>query len=419
MTLPPTGVTIAPSGTSASNAGVIFGGLLFGLANNIKGVDLTIPTVKAEVIKDVDNTINKAEDLFDDLGGSSSTGSCKGGNAKRLPNPFSGLEHLAGDVLNIVGCADEVLNSLKDNLSKDTPDPELTDDLLDDLSTLSEDTKEPENDPSNTRNQNSATQTSNSDGTSTQSSGGSSTGTSTASSSSSGSSSSSSSSSGCSGCCPTDIPALPTDGAPAVTPAPTDFIALDKRIVPERFQAMQMHKRRPDQPIPKINQCVLNTPNAWPVTIPAYPGGFEFYTSDTSGILGTLTTISRYYRSTTTGAPACTPTITQINAAQWTFQQSGNVPENDKVSVDHAYEIGFLKSFMESIVDQPNGVQCADLNKQFFDVGTSCDDNRLQPIFGSLPSYQNPDFIAMSQWLNGDAKGWVSGSTTNICRIID
>ena len=33
---------------------------------------------------------------------------------------------------------------------------------------------------------------------------------------------------------------------------------------------------------------------------------------------------------------------------------------------------------------------------------------RLQPIFGSLPSYANPDFIAMSQWLNGDAQCWVS-----------
>ena len=82
------------------------------------------------------------------------------------------------------------------------------------------------------------------------------------------------------------------------------------------------------------------------------------------------------------------------------------MPENDKVSVDHAYEIGFLKSFMESIIDKPNGLTCANANSQFFDTG-SCSDNRLQPIFGSLPSYENPDFIAMSQWLNGDAKGWV------------
>lgn len=146
------------------------------------------------------------------------------------------------------------------------------------------------------------------------------------------------------------------------------------------------------------------------MTTPAYPGGFDFYTSDIKGALGTLTTISRYYRSTTVGNPACTPTITRIDANAWTFPQSGpGVPENDKVSVDHAYEIGFLKSFMESIIDQPNGLTCANANKQFFDTG-NCPDNRLQPIFGSLPSFANPDFIAMSQWLNGDAKGWVSNA---------
>ena len=203
--------------------------------------------------------------------------------------------------------------------------------------------------------------------------------------------------------CPTDVPSLPTTGTPAVTAAPTDFDGLDRRSIPERFQ--QLAKRRPDVPFAKINDCNLRTPYNWPVTTPAYPGGYEFYTSDTQGVLGTLTSISRYYRSTT--APACTPTITQINADQWNFPQSGpGIPENDKISVDHAYEIGFLKSFMESIIDKSNGLTCAHANSQFFDSG-SCPDNRLQPIFGSLPSYRNLDFIAMSQWLNGDAKGWV------------
>lgn len=83
---------------------------------------------------------------------------------------------------------------------------------------------------------------------------------------------------------------------------------------------------------------------------------------------------------------------------------------NDVISVDHAYENGFLTSFMESIIDERNGITCSIANAQFFDTG-SCADNRLEPIFGSLASYANPDFIAMSQWLNGDAKGWVSDNT--------
>ena len=402
FTLPPSGINIAPSGTTASNDGVIFGGLLFSLSKNIHGIDLTIPTIKAEVVKDIENTISKATDLFDDLGGSGITGSCGGGSkTKRLSNPFTGLENLAGDVTKVIGCADEVLSSLKDNLDKDTPDPDLTDELLGDLSTLADET-DPDDDPSKSASESIASQTTNTKFLPSSSA---------SSSASSNSPSSSTSASGCTGCCPTDVPTLPTDGTPAVTAAPTDFDTLDKRAIPERFQ--RMAKRRPDVPIPRINNCILRTPNNWPVTTPAYPGGYEFWNSEKGGVLGTLDTVSRYYRSTTSGAPACTPTITQINANQWTFPQSGpNVPENDKVSVDHAYEIGFLKGFMESIIDKPNGVTCPNANAQFFDTG-NCADNRLQPIFGSLPSYANPDFIAMSQWLNGDAKGWVSTDHTS------
>ena len=302
------------------------------------------------------------------------------------------------DITNFKIFSGNVLDSVKSNLEKDTPDPELTEDLLKDLGTLADDT-EPDDQPSGSASETAASETSSA------TSGVSSASTSSSATSST-SQSSSSSVSGCTNCCPTDVPALPTDGTPAVTAAPADFFdPLDKRSVPERFRLLS--KRRGPVPVPKINDCNLRTPQAWPVTTPGYPGGYEFYTSDTKGELGTLTTISRYYRSTTFGAPACTPTITRIDADAWTFQQNGPaIPENDKVSVDHAYEIGFLKSFMESIIDRPNGLTCANANSQFFDTG-SCPDNRLQPIFGSLPSFENPDFIAMSQWLNGDAKGWV------------
>ncbi|KAL8965855.1 MAG: hypothetical protein Q9183_003657 [Haloplaca sp. 2 TL-2023] len=100
--------------------------------------------------------------------------------------------------------------------------------------------------------------------------------------------------------------------------------------------------------------------------------------------------------------------MTKIDAAGWTFPQISNADENDRVSVDHAYELSFLKSFMESIIDKTNGIKCKDANAQFFDQG-SCPANRMEPIYGSLPSYTNPDFVAMSQWLNGDAKRFVLG----------
>lgn len=399
VTLPQSGINIAPRGTTASSDGVIFGGLLSSLSATIHGIDLTIPTVKAQIKEDVENIINKASNLFDDLGGTDPKGSCgQTSKLKRLLNPFSGLENLAGDITKIIGCADEVLNTLKENLDKDTPDPKLIDDLLEDLGTLAGET-DPDEKPSESAPKSTVHKTSDAKSNSSPPS-------STLSSTSLTSNSVSSSTIGtCGGCCPADVPALPTTGTPAVTAPPTDFDTLDKRVAPGRLQ--RLVKRKPEVPIPKINNCVLQTPNNWAVTTPAYPGGYEFYTSDTLGALGTLTAVSRYYRSTTIGAPACTPTITQIDAAQWTFKQSGKVPENDKVSVDHAYETHFLKSFVESIIAKTDGMSCNDANAQFFDKG-SCPANRLEPIFGSLPSFSNPDFVAISQWLNGDAKGWVS-----------
>ncbi|MCJ1229427.1 hypothetical protein MMC12_006093 [Toensbergia leucococca] len=148
ITLPPSRISIAPSGITASSEGVVFGGLLFSLSKSIRRIDLTIPTIKAEVIQDVDNIINKAKNLFDDLGGTEITDSCGGGGKeKRLPNAFTGLERLAKDITSVVGCADEVLSSLKDNLDKDTPDPDLIDSLLGDLSILADETN-PDKDPS-------------------------------------------------------------------------------------------------------------------------------------------------------------------------------------------------------------------------------------------------------------------------------
>lgn len=105
---------------------------------------------------------------------------------------------------------------------------------------------------------------------------------------------------------------------------------------------------------------------------------------------------------TQTGMPACTPALAHVSVTAWS--KSLGPANNGHISIDHAYENGFLQSFMQSVVD--GGLSCAVLNRQFFTT-TGCPENRLEPIFGSLASYLNPDFIAMSQYLNGDAKGWV------------
>ena len=112
---------------------------------------------------------------------------------------------------------------------------------------------------------------------------------------------------------------------------------------------------------------------------------------------------------TQTGTPACTPALAKVDIAAWSRTQGP--ANNGYISIDHAYENGFLQSFMQSVID--SGLPCAVLNTQFFTT-TGCPENRLEPIFGSLASNLNPDFVAMSQYLNGDAKGWVSLSFASI-----
>ncbi|KAL8710194.1 MAG: hypothetical protein Q9225_007328 [Loekoesia sp. 1 TL-2023] len=425
---PPPAIPTTPvdrQSPQATSDGVVLGGVLFGLSKSAKSLsnDITIPATKTAFLNNIKDTENQLETLFKDMGGTlpPDTGGCSSGARKKK----RGLGSFVGDIFNTVRCAINSLDTLKGDLDVREPDISTIEGDLDDVGTLAKNIDENDendekdsstNDQDSTKeqqtenpstNEPSTNEPSSKDQTSKESSTRSSSSQQPSSASASTTGTMSSASDTCGGCCPTEEPLLPTDGTPAVTAAPTDFDTLDKRAVaPGRLR--RLVKRGAAKPLTKLNQCNLQTPNNLPVTIPAYPGGFEFYTSDTLGQLGSLTTISRYYRSTTTGNPACTPTITQINAAQWTFSQTGNVPENDKVSVDHAYEIGFLKSFMESLIDKSNGITCKDANAQFFDQGT-CPDNRLEPIFGSLPSFQNPDFIAMSQWLNGDAKGWVLG----------
>lgn len=418
---------VDPKSPQASSEGVIIGGLLFSLSKSAKSIsnDITIPATKTKFLDDIDDTEHELKTLFENMGGTlpPNTGGC-GGGARRVRR---GLGSLLGDVFNTVRCAINSVNTLKSHVDVPDPDfPTIEGDLSDigDLAGDVDENDDDDDDDDNSTKENqkstkerktderstgepSSKQHSTKDRSSNEPSSRVSSTLTPSSASASTTGSTASSGGSCGGCCPTDLPVLPTDGTPAVTAAPTDFDTLDRRAAPGRLQ--RLVKRRPESPLPKVNKCNLQTPSGWAVTIPAYPGGYEFYTSDTLNQLGTLSAISRYYRSTTTGAPACTPTMTRIDAAQWKFQQSGNGPGNDRVSVDHAYEIGFLKSFVESVVDKPSGISCQDANSQFFDTG-SCPANRLEPIFGSLPSFKNPDFVAMSQWLNGDAKGWVRSS---------
>lgn len=60
--------------------------------------------------------------------------------------------------------------------------------------------------------------------------------------------------------------------------------------------------------------------------------------------------------------------------------------------------------------DGGSSLSCNDLNDIFFGNPRTC--NFLEPVFGALASATNPDFVVMSQFLNGNAKGLVRFTLT-------
>ncbi|KAL9599991.1 MAG: hypothetical protein Q9219_003460 [cf. Caloplaca sp. 3 TL-2023] len=447
---------IEPDSPAATSDGYIIGGLLAGLSKSAAGYsnDITIPATKTAFLQDIEDTEGQLETLFTNMGGKlpPDTGGCSGGARKRR----RGLGDLVGDVFNTVRCAINSVNTLKGHIDVPKPDfPTINGDLKD-IGSLSEniddnkendeeDEDDDDDDDSSTDDQDSTKEPSTKEEASTKeestkqstqpsSNEASTTGpSSTVMSSSFVSSTRASSSDPCLGgpvttgagglvkratddsCnyeCPTPVPAAPTEGPLAITPGPTE--PADSEMKHRRAIAGRVHvKRKAKEPVVTINGCQLLTPSnpPDPVTTPDYPGGYKFWQSDSNGQLPqSLQAISRYYRTTDGPNQQCAPIVTKVPANALTPKQND---ENEIVSVDHAYENGWLQGFFESIINGPSQptLDCAGANAIFFNVypGAPCAANRMAPIYNALASYDSPDFVVMSQWLNGQAKGWIMG----------
>ncbi|KAL9608030.1 MAG: hypothetical protein Q9167_007109 [Letrouitia subvulpina] len=425
---------INPSSPAATSEGVFIGGLLFSFSKNAKNLltDITIPATKTAILNDLEDTEDQLETLFKDMGGSlpPDTGGCGGGARRRK----RGLFDLAGDIFNTVRCAINSVDSLKSHIDVPKPDiPKIEADLSD-IGTLADGVDDDEN---KTNDDNDHTKTDDGKSTKELSTEEPSTTepTKTTELSSSLSSTARSSSDPCldgpattggirkradkgDTCnykCPSPIPAAPTNGPLAITPAPTN-----------EGDAQQKHRRdlagrislvkRAKGSITKINNCILTTPSSDPVNTPDYPGGFAFWQQDKNGQLpASFQAISRYYRTTDGASQQCAPTVTAVPAQQLTPNQND---QNEIISVDHAYENGWLQGFMEYIINPPNPqphqpvLSCPAANAIFFNAyqgAQGCQVNRMAPLYNALASNDNPDFVVMSQWLNGDAKGWIMG----------
>lgn len=344
---------IDPSSPVATSEGIVIGGLLFSFSKNAKDrlTDITIPATKTAVLDDLEDTEDQLETLFTDMGGSlpPDTGGCGGGGGRRRKR---GLFDLAGDVFNTVRCAINSVDSLKSHIDVPEPDiPRIEADLKD-IGTLADGVDEDDN---KTKDDNDHTKTD--DGKSTREPSTKEPTTTepakTTDSTSSFSSTARSSSNPCldgpattggirkradkgDTCdykCPSPIPAAPTTGPLAITPAPTDEGDAQQKRGRELAGRIYLVKRAKGS-ITKINDCALTTPSSDPVTTPNHPGGFAFWQQDKNGQLpASFQTISRYYRTTDGVNQQCAPTVTAVPAQQLTPNQND---QNEIISVDHA-----------------------------------------------------------------------------------
>ncbi|KAI1393091.1 uncharacterized protein F4822DRAFT_426286 [Hypoxylon trugodes] len=210
----------------------------------------------------------------------------------------------------------------------------------------------------------------------------------------------------------------PGNGVPPYqTPGPNldDEEDSRKRGIAGRARAPAFEKRGPSSLIVKISTCNLKTGSAKKLTRPPWPAvTATMLNPDKAGKMAAkYSTISRYDLATTIGACGV-PTTTRVNALAfaaaptYTDYAGKERPNNNDASLDHAYEKSWIKDFFTQIVAEASGngkLSCADLNQFFFPTVNKCQHNLMQPIWNSIASEKNLDFIVMSQYLNGDGKG--------------
>ncbi|MCJ1375330.1 hypothetical protein MMC20_006565 [Loxospora ochrophaea] len=156
---------------------------------------------------------------------------------------------------------------------------------------------------------------------------------------------------------------------------------------------------------PNGNMCELLTPDAAsPVTRPAWTGGNTWLDSDlANNVEETQRGMVRWYTSTSTGDPACTPILTVINAQEMEMQ--GNL--RGTPTIDHVWEKGWMNEWWVQVVGTgENQLSCPQINEVFFKG--NCPGNRMAPIWDAMPGDSYWDMIGMSLGVNNDCKGMLA-----------
>ncbi|KAK6849442.1 hypothetical protein PG995_013275 [Apiospora arundinis] len=211
-------------------------------------------------------------------------------------------------------------------------------------------------------------------------------------------------------------PPAPTD--PPIRPDDEEEGASDLR---KRDHPRHLQKRAGSaSEVKTLGACALATGTVSKLTRPAWPkASGDILNPDSQGKMkAKWSVMSRYDRATGTGPCGTVPTVTRVDAKG--FKVASNYqaldgktkPDNDRLSLDHAYEKSWIKDFLESIAGTSTGggkLACSDINTFFFPQAKApqtCQWSLLQPVWNSIASDKNPQyFIAMSQYVNGDGKG--------------
>lgn len=187
-----------------------------------------------------------------------------------------------------------------------------------------------------------------------------------------------------------------------------------KRAIAGRITVDPIKKRGDSSAISTLGGCALATPAGMPLTRPGWPSVYmEMLQAEGAGHMDPkYNIIPRYDRATSEGCVFTTTRLNAknfLNAPNWQNYAGRNFNNNNNQgSLDHAYEKAWLKQFFDQIVSStnaPGALTCAQTNQYFFPTSSTCSYNIIQDVWNELASNDNLKFIAMSQYLNGNAKG--------------
>ncbi|PVH73823.1 hypothetical protein DL98DRAFT_659204 [Cadophora sp. DSE1049] len=192
------------------------------------------------------------------------------------------------------------------------------------------------------------------------------------------------------------------------------------------FLAMSKRDNDRDKIITALGGCSLTAPSSRPLTGPAYPGITKdmLFAELANTMSDVYSIIPRYKRATSSDCVFTTTSLSAkefLDAPVWqNVLMDSRQGTNQQGSLDHAYEVHWLKNFFAHTIARPNTLTCIQANQYFFPKGNKqCasgsqwqhEYNFLQAIFDALASYDNPSDLLPCRNISTNKVGWTWAPT--------